>query len=75
MGRKVAILWRRQRREMVLRELLNDRLMGYVVVGFIYTNPARHGFSIHGVPIPSPAPKQYRQRGGGSYRNHAFCSP
>ncbi|QGP92711.1 hypothetical protein MGLY_21000 [Neomoorella glycerini] len=25
--------------------------MGYVVVGFIDDDPAKHGFGIHGVPI------------------------
>ncbi|CEP67176.1 Glycosyl transferase, family 4 [Moorella glycerini] len=54
-GRKVAIYGAGDAGEMVLRELLNNRQMGYVVVGFIDDDPAKHGFSIHGVPILGPA--------------------
>lgn len=50
-GRRTLIVGAGDAGEQALRQLENERGMGYVVVGFLDDDPKKRGLSIHGVPI------------------------
>jgi UDP-GlcNAc:undecaprenyl-phosphate GlcNAc-1-phosphate transferase len=53
-ARRVLIVGAGDGGEMLVRELMNNRELGLVPVGFVDDDPGKHGRRIHGIPVLGP---------------------
>ena len=56
-ARRVLIAGAGEAGGMIARELIENRQLGLVPVGFIDDNSAKHGHELHGIPVLGPLPQ------------------